>query len=216
MPSQNNAAKNEFTEGVTRLPQPTTTRELRDWKTTAIGFNAATGGQGLRPAEMRHKNLQDVREGRTRYASLPVKKEIAAVVLAAGGSIAQAAKAVGCTRAAIRRYLQEDAFRERVGELQAQTSTLVTGRILQEFDKRTRPEEIQKLEVLDLTRILDRVQGQTPHAQDAKRKEEEPHDGDQYVFALQQIINVDGGSEGEDFPAFTAEDLRLSGGDPSE
>lgn len=216
MPEANNARKNEFTEGVTRLPQPVTVREHRDWRTTAIGFNALTQGNGFKPAEMRHQNLKDVREGRTRYASLPVKKEIAAATLAAGGTVRQAAAAIGATRAAVRRYLQEEAFRERVGELQAQTSTVVTGRILQEFEKRTSKSEIEKLEVLDLTRILDRVQSQTPHAKDEKRQTEEAHDGDEYHWTLQQIINVDAGAEGEDFPAFTAEDLRLSGGDPSE
>lgn len=213
---ETSAKKNEFKEGVTRLPQPTTTPEIRAWKPTAMGFNVLTQGQGLNPTEMKHQTLRDVREGRTRYAALSVRKEIAATVLASGGTISQAAKAVGCGRGAIRKALQDPVFRDRVAELQSLVAQQVGGRILKEFQKRTSAGQIERLEVLDLTRIYDRMVTQSPAAVDARAKEEEERDVDDYNRTLQQIILIDARTQGEDFPTFTDEDLRLSGGDTPE
>lgn len=211
------AKNNEFKEGITRLPQPVTTRETNGWRPAALGFNALTKGQGLNPVEMKNQSLRDVREGRTRYAALSVRREMAATILAAGGTTGQAARAIGArSRKTINRYLRDPHFRDRVAELQSIAAQQVGGRIMKEFRRRTTPENIERLEVLDLTRIFDRVMAQSPSARDAKAKEEEDRDVDEYHATLQQIILVDARSEGEDFPTFTDEDLRLSGGDTPE
>ena len=210
------ATKGTVPEGISRLPQPMTTDEIKQWSPVAVAFNELTKGQGIDLVAERRSRLKSVRNGETQYASLATFMEMAATILASGGSFRQAGRAVGRTSTTVRHWMEIPRFRERVGELQAIAGQQISGRILAEFEKRTRPDQLEKLEVLDLTRIYDRVVDRTPAALDRKAEADGEDEFTKYEHLTQQIILVNSGGKGTDFPVYTPEDLRLSSGDPQE
>ena len=205
--------KGTLPQGVQRLPQAETTRELSGWTPTALAFHEVAKHVNTDLVEARRARMRDIRNGSERYVSLSVRMEIAAAVLAAGGSFRQAGRACGRSAAAVQGWNEQSRFRERVQELQAIVSQQISGRILREFERRTREDQLDKLEVLDLTRIFDRVVDRTPAALERKAAEAGEDEDAKYINITNQILNIDTSGQGADFPIYSDEDLQLPGGD---
>lgn len=220
-----NRGKGDIPAKVIRLPQPESTAEARGWNATAFAYNVITHGEGLSPKEIRSRGLAmrmkmqrespDDPVARVKYSNLSTRMEMAAAALAAGSTFKQACAVAGVSLPILRKWRSQVIFRERVAELQSEVSQGIKGRIVSEFERRTRPDQLSSLEVADLTRIYDRVSGDTPQAKTTKEQLDQLSHGENfYINLTQQILAVDAGQKGGDFPEYGAEELSVSGDDP--
>lgn len=155
---------------------------------------------------------------RQRYAPMQRKMEIAAHVLAAGGSAKLAARKVGVSPRQIRKYAASADFRDRVVELHETLATRVRGKVIKEVDRRTSPELIKKMELLDLLRVGDRFGLGRGAGSVVVNDNREIHN---YEATFNQLFHSsenaqqlsDSEEEGADFPEFEPTSLALSGGD---
>jgi hypothetical protein len=146
---------------------------------------------------------------RQKYAMMRQHKEAAAVVLAAGGSYEMAANQAGVSERQVRKYVSDSDFRARVDELRELLMGRVKGRIQKEFERRTDPERIKHLEIMDLARIYDRTTGSETGAASGEGEHN-------YDRILQQIIITNSGPESSDFPEYGDEDFSVSEPSPQE
>jgi hypothetical protein len=143
------------------------------------------------------------------YAPMRAHKELAAQVLAVGGTYKMAAARGGVSVRQIRKYVSEADFRQRVEELRTLMLSRVRGRIMTELSRRTTPEKIQELEILDLLRVWDRVVGPRGSSNTMSIGEVNVHT--HYDNILQAILTPNAGPEGSDFPRFEPDRLALPG-----
>lgn len=159
---------------------------------------------------------------RARYAAMKTHMEIAAIAIAAGATPKIAARKAGVHRRQIHKYMTMVDFRERVHELQETLGNRILGRVLKEVNRRTEPEVIAKMELLDLLRVGDRVglgrgSGSTIINNEGTINNYEAnfnalfHEG-----AADEEQLSDASEEGVDFPEFKPTSLALSGGDSQE
>jgi hypothetical protein len=148
---------------------------------------------------------------REKYSSMKSHMEMAAVVLAAGGTQRMAAQHAGVSKRQVHKYITSSQFRERVAELREIIKSRVGGRILAEFVRRTEPETIGRMEILDLTRIYDRVEANA--FQMAPTEVEVTPAQQKHDSFLQQIININTGDEKPDFPSYESSYVQLPEGD---
>lgn len=94
---------------------------------------------------------------RPMYAALAAHQEIAAVMLAAGATLGEAANRAGVTEVTVSKYWADQSFRRRVLELRSIVMDGINGRIIGELDRRTRGRNLQGMETMDVLRILDRT-----------------------------------------------------------
>lgn len=164
-------------------------------------------------AAIENKNLQK----RARYAAMQTHMEIAAIVLAAGGTAKQAARKAGVSRRQIRKYMESADFRDRIIELQETLGNRIRGRIMKEIGRRTGPEFIEKMELLDLLRVGDRFGLGRGNASVIVNDNREIHNYEATFNALFHGEDAqrlsDPSPEGVDFPEFEPTSLALSGGD---
>lgn len=148
---------------------------------------------------------------RTKFHSLRPHKEMAATMLAAGGSTQQAADVANISTRQVKKYYQDADFRERVVELRQIVLSEVQGTIIEELRKRVSPEKIAKMDVMDLLRIYDRTTGGKDKGLDAQVTVVK-YDA---IFEQisQQITRADADAEVEDFQEYGPEDLLVPGGD---
>lgn len=151
-------------------------------------------------------------EKRQRYAEMKGHMEVAAAVLAAGGSPKIAGRKAGVSGRQVRKYMESAVFRERVQELQETLGNRIRGRVLKEVSRRTSPSMIRKMELLDLLRVGDRVGLGRGNASSISINTE-IH---QYESTFAQVVLSDAGEESEDFPTYEPTDLSVSGGNPPE
>jgi hypothetical protein len=155
-------------------------------------------------------------EKRARYAAMKTHKEIAAHVIAAGGSPRQAAEKIGITRRQVRSYMEDADFRDRIKELQETLGSRLLGRVMKELGRRTTPKVIKKMELLDLLRVGDRVGLGRGNANTIINDNREVHN---YEATFNQLFHQDAQQlpdateEGADFPEFEPTSVALSGGD---
>lgn len=156
---------------------------------------------------------------RIRYARMHAHKELAAIVLATGGTRKQASRKSGVSLRQIQKYWESSDFRDRVAELQELLGNRVRGKVIKEINRRTDPALIKKMELLDLLRVGDRF-GLGRGKDSAINVNTEIHN---YESTFNEVflnsgsdneeLDSDGEEEGEDFPAFEPTSLALSGGD---
>jgi predicted transcriptional regulator len=91
------------------------------------------------------------------FAAMAAHQEIAAVMLAAGATLGEAAQRAGVTEVTVSRYWAEDSFRRRVFELRSIVMDGINGRIVGELDRRTKGRNLQNMELLDVLRVFDRT-----------------------------------------------------------
>lgn len=170
--------------------------------------------QGLKIIDPRASTEADLVEKlerqRAPYAPMRAHKELAAQVLAVGGTYKMAAARAGVSVRQIRKYQSEGDFRQRVEELRNVMLSRVRGRIMTELSRRTTPEKIQELEILDLLRVWDRVVGPRGTASNGVSiGEVNVHT--HYDNILQAIVTPDSGPQSSDFPIFEPDDLTIPG-----
>lgn len=154
---------------------------------------------------------------RVPYASMRAHMETAAVVLAAGGTQKMAAAKAGVHPRQIKKYNANPDFRQRVAELQETLVNKILGKVVTEIDRRTNPEIIAKMELLDLLRVGDRVglgrgSGNTIVNDTSQTNYEATFN--QLILSepdKKRVLNA--GEENLDFPEFESTSLALSGGD---
>jgi hypothetical protein len=160
------------------------------------------------------RHQQDIEEEyikkRVPYASMRSHMEVAAIVIAAGGTQKMAAAKAGVHVRQIKKYASNPDFRARVKELQEVTVNKILGKVVKEIDRRTGPEIIKKMELMDLLRVGDRVglgrgNGNTVINDNSQTTS--------YEATFNALVFPDAGEKGADFPEFEPTDLALSGGD---
>lgn len=155
---------------------------------------------------------------RVRYATMQTHMEIAAYALASGATNKQAAEKAGISRRQVRKYMENADFRERIMELQETLGGRIRGRIMKEIDRRTTPEMIKKMELLDVLRVGDRFGLGRGTGNTVINDNREVHNYEATFNALfhgaenSQRLS-DSEEEGADFPEFEPTSLALSGGD---
>lgn len=160
---------------------------------------------------------EKVLKKRIRYATMQTHMEIAAYALASGATNKQAAAKAGVSRRQVRKYMENADFRERIMELQETLGGRIRGRIMKEIDRRTTPEMIKKMELLDVLRVGDRFGLGRGSGSTIINDNREVHNYEATFNALfhgkdsQRISDTE--EEGADFPEFEPTSLALSGGD---
>ena len=97
---------------------------------------------------------------RQQYAALETRKDLAAAVLAAGGTYEEAGAHAGVTAGTVSRYLEERDFRDRIEELRSVVRTKVAARIEAWMDRQTSdPEKLDERDAKSVLLIYDRVAG---------------------------------------------------------
>lgn len=160
-------------------------------------------------------------EKRLRYAAMQTHKELAAHVIACGGTKKQAAEKAGISRRQVGQYMASADFRDRIAELQELLGGKIRGRIMKEVNRRTGPKFIEKMELLDLLRVGDRFGLGRGNGSVIVNDNREIHNYESTFNALfhgtgsaeDQKRLSDSGEEGVDFQEFEPTSLALSGGD---
>jgi hypothetical protein len=135
--------------------------------------------------------------------------EMAAQALAVGATVKMAAAYAGVSRRQVKKYLASADFRARVEELRNLLVSRLRGKVIRELNRRTSPEKIAQMDLLDILRIGDRVglgRGENIAERDSGTSN--------YDRLIQQIFLVgQGRDQGEDFPLYGSESLPLPGTD---
>jgi hypothetical protein len=149
---------------------------------------------------------------RPAYAALVAHQEIAAVMLAAGATLGEAANRAGVTEVTVSRYWADDSFRRRVQELRSIVIDGINGRIVGELDRRTKGRNLQEMEITDVLRVYDRT---NPKSRDGSRGTTVA--GNLNVVQLNyeglraEIGRPDGAEESADFQVLGPEDAAVAG-----
>jgi hypothetical protein len=151
---------------------------------------------------------------RQRYAAMAAHKEMSAQVLAVGGTQKMAARYAGVSPRQIKKYLTDPDFRQRVEEMRETLAGKIKGKILREFNRRVTGTEIRQMEIMDLSRILDRVT--TGGKGMAINVSGDVHVGNRYEAILAQLFDPNSGEKGEDFQVYEAGSFSVPGRDSPE
>lgn len=151
---------------------------------------------------------EEIAETRPKYAPMLAHREMAAQVLATGGSYRLAANHAGISVRQVKKYLTSPDFRARVEELRTLMMSKVRGRLMKEMVRRTTPSMLKQTELMDFLRIFDRVYG------NASKNGGINIAGDinvnNYDTFLQALLAPDGSAQGEDFQSFTIDGTAVS------
>jgi hypothetical protein len=159
--------------------------------------------------EERQERLENQR---VPYASMAAHKEMAAMVLAAGGTYRLAAAKAGVSVRQVKKYYTTANFRTRIDELRKTTFSKILGRVLKELEVRTEPQVIKNIELLDLLRVWDRVAGSPGRGGAGGMNIGEINvTNNNYDAVVAALISAKRGGEGVDFQEYGPEDLLLSG-----
>lgn len=145
-------------------------------------------------------------------------QELAAQVLAVGGTYADAADRAGVNEETIRGYMEIELFCERIVELRGHTMTRIAGNVVTELERRTEPGRIALLETIDVLRIYDRTAGPKGGGASAIPGVNVNVQINSYQDLMARITDVaafsDADAEGEsgDFPAYGADVVPVPGG----
>jgi hypothetical protein len=152
---------------------------------------------------------EDMERKRLPYSAMQAHMEMAAQALAVGATVKMAAAYAGVSRRQVKKYLASADFRARVEELRNLLVSRLRGKVIRELNRRTSPEKIAQMDLLDILRIGDRVglgRGENIAERDSGTSN--------YDRLIQQIFLVgQGRDQGEDFPLYGSESLPLPGTD---
>jgi hypothetical protein len=167
--------------------------------------------RGLKVLNPRGEGEEEIaarmRGRRLPYASMRAHQEMAAQALATGATLKMAARYAGVSVRQVKKYQTDVDFRERIEELRSTMLSRLKGRIVRELSRRTSGEEIQKLELLDILRIGDRVGLARGSATDEKAGNAPQHNTYEQIFNT--VILSHGGPQGGDFPLYESNDSSL-------
>jgi hypothetical protein len=163
--------------------------------------------------EERQERLENKR---VPYASMAAHKEMAAMVLAAGGTYRLAAAKAGISVRQVKKYYTTADFRARIDELRKTTFSKILGRLLKELEERTKPGVIENIELLDLLRVWDRVAGSPGKGPGGMNIGEINVTNNNYDALLAALVSAKRSGEGGDFQEYGPEDLLLPGESPPE
>lgn len=154
---------------------------------------------------------------RVPYAGMVAHQEMAALVMASGGSYRLAAAKAGVSIRQVKKYYSTADFRARIDELRKTRFSKILGRVLKELDNRTKPDVIDKIELLDLLRVWDRVAGAPGKGGAGGMSIGEINvTNNNYDSVIAALISAKRGGEGGDFPEYRPEELQLSDESPQE
>jgi hypothetical protein len=158
------------------------------------------------------------RLGRNRvpYAGMVAHQEMAAMVLAAGGSYKLAAAKAGVSVRQVKKYYTSADFRARIDELRKFSFSKILGRVLKELERRTDPDKIGNIDLLDLLRVWDRVAGTPGKGAGGLNIGEINVTNNNYDSILAALLSPDTGTKGRNFPIYRPEELLVSGKDSPE
>lgn len=155
---------------------------------------------------------------RIKYSAMLAHQEMAAIALASGGTFKIAAAKAGISVRQVKKYYTQADFRARIEELRQTTFSKIRGRVLQEMSRRTDPEKIKNIELLDLLRIHDRVYG-APGGKGGGGVNVEGDlnvGGTHYDRIVAALLTPEPGEESPDFPIFEPEGIPASSDSPPE
>lgn len=191
--------------------------ELHGKERAYVGNRLPAVNQGLRLLRPHEETDEEIaarlaKERRLPYQVMQVHMERAAHALAVGGNYKIAARYAGVSVRQVKKYWSQAIFRQRVAELQQTLLGKIRGKVLREIDRRTSPEMIAKMELMDLLRVGDRTGlGRGENLVEA------PESGkSNYDLILQQIFVNDSPEKGSDFPIYRDDDIRVPSQDPPE
>jgi hypothetical protein len=160
------------------------------------------------------------RLGRNRvpYAGMVAHKEMAAMVLASGGTFRLAATKAGISVRQVKKYYTSADFRARIDELRKTAFSRILGRVLKELENRTDPEHIGNIDLLDLLRVWDRVAGAPGRNGGAGGMNigEINVTNNNYDALLASLLASQRGGESSDFQEYRPEELLVPGESPPE
>ena len=193
--------------------------EILDGDSSQMRRRAPVVKEGLKLIKVKSEVelIEDNTKKRVRYAAMHAHREIAAAVLALGGTRKQASRKAGVSTRQIQKYYSDPDFRERIQELQELAGNKIRGRVMKEVSRRTDPVLIKKIDLLDLLRIGDRFGLGRGNASAINISQTEINN---YEAIFNDVFLgddpeqlTDGEAESEDFPTFEPSRLALSGGD---
>lgn len=176
--------------------------------------------EGLKVLDPKRETFEErserFRAQRTKYAPMHAHMEMAAIALAAGGSFKIASAKAGVSVRQVKKYYSDADFRSRIEELRQQMFSKVRGRVIKELEKRTEPDKIEKIELLDLLRVFDRVAGPIGGKAGVNVAGDINVTNTNYDTIVAALLAPERAGEGADFPIFDADSLRLPGQDSPE
>jgi len=152
---------------------------------------------------------------RIKYSGMIAHQEMAAMVLAAGGSFKMAATRAGISMRQVRKYYTEADFRARIEELRTIMFSKVRGRVIKELEKRTEPGKIDNIELLDLLRVFDRVAGPLG-GKAGIQISGDVNVSNNYDNIINALLAPQPREESADFPIYEVEGTALPSGDSPE
>jgi hypothetical protein len=171
----------------------------------------------LDPKRETFEERQQRLEGkRVPYAGMVAHQEMAAMVLASGGTYKLAAAKAGVSVRQVKKYYQSADFRTRIDELRKTTFSKILGRVLKELENRTDPKKIGKIDLLDLLRVWDRVAGDPRRGPGGMNIGEINVTNNNYDAILAALVSSNAGGESSDFQEYRPEELLLPGEGTSE
>lgn len=154
---------------------------------------------------------------RVPYSGMVAHKEMAAMVLASGGTFKLAAAKAGISVRQAKKYYTTADFRARIDELRKTTFSKILGRVLKELENRTDPKVIGGIELLDLLRVWDRVAGSPGKGAGGGMNIGEINvTNNNYDSLIAALIASQRSGESGDFQEYRPEDLLLPGESPPE
>ena len=150
------------------------------------------------------------------YAPMKAHQELAATVLAAGGSFRLAANHAGVSVRQVKKYYTTASFRQRIEELRQTMFSKIRGRVIKEMEKRTEPDKIDKIELLDLLRVFDRVAGPIGGKAGVQIAGDVNVSTSKYDTLIQAILAPESSSEEPSFQVLELDGDSLPGGGPRE
>lgn len=169
------------------------------------------GMELLAPEGQDFEELKDdfMTRKRMKYGAMRSHMEMAATALATGATYKIAAAHAGISVRQVKKYMQDPDFRERITELRSVLMSKIQGKIVQELDRRTEPDEIKGLEMMDLLRVLDRTTGK------ASLIGEVSVTNNNYEAIFNAILDPNAPGQSTDFPAYELTDVSVPEGDSS-
>lgn len=170
--------------------------------------------RGLSILNPKGKELEDyheeiVKKPRMRYAAMRAHMEMSSQALAVGATQKLAAQYAGVSARQIKKYMMDPDFRARIEEHRATTTSRIRGKIVRELDRRTGPAVIKNMELLDLLRIMDRLN--TGGKGMAITVEGDVNVNNKYENILAALFSPNAGANGGDFPEYGASDILVPG-----
>lgn len=171
--------------------------------------------RGLRIINPQAKGFEDHKEAitrlpRLRYAAMRAHMEMAAQVIAVGGTQKMAARYAGVAPRQIKKYYTDADFRTRVEELRGLLGSRIKGKILRELNRRTTGDHLKNMDLLDLLRVFDRVTVGGKGMNSVVVEGDLNVNQNRYEAILAALFNPNATNEVADFPGYGPEDLSLS------